>query len=136
MHAQTRTALSRLRLASCQEILTAINLYANPNDTDNPFTRQSEMLTLYPNSSGSENSACMSNSFGIGDWPTTSQGKYEVWVDASVVSAGCQLRFYDAPESDDDWRKDANKYCQGLTYIVTGKVSTAYVELENEFGVS
>lgn len=123
------------QLAHAQDILMTINLY--DNSTVDPFSTQSSQLQLFPRSSGSENSACSSESMQLGNnWPKTAKGKYEVWVDAAGVGDGCQLMFYDAPESDDDWADHDNKYCQGLRYIMTGQVSIAYAELDSQFGVA
>lgn len=128
-------SLSHTPLVTSQQILKTINLYAN--QTVDPFSTQSTQLELLPDGAqGSNSSACMANTVGLGSaWPMTSNGRSMVWIDAlGPVRDGCQLRFYDPPQSDDAWAGDPDKYCQGLTYVVTGKVAMAYVELGSEFG--
>lgn len=125
----------RGQVARAQDVLLTVELY--DNSTVDPFSTQSSRFDIYPRSSGSENSDCSQMSIELGNsWPKTAKGKNEIWVDAGVVGSGCQLMFYDAPESDDDWADQANKYCQGLRYIMTGDVSIAYAELDNTFGVA
>ncbi|KAF7541282.1 hypothetical protein G7054_g695 [Neopestalotiopsis clavispora] len=81
---------------------------------------------------GSEFSGCYSTSIDLPDWPTTDNGKYEVWVDTSSFGEGCSMLFYNLLDSNEE---SNNWPCRSL-YRQVQKSGTPCgdLDLTKEFG--
>lgn len=51
---------------------------------------------------GQEFSGCMEASIDLDGWPTTTNGKYPVWVDTANFGDNCAMLFFNLPGTEEE----------------------------------
>lgn len=108
----SKTALLALAISVARvqaQDFTEVNVFSSstcgsdPNDLE----AQNFELSFVPETDdkGNQYSGCMSASIGLPDWPTTDNGKYDAWVDTSVLGSGCSILFYNLLGSQEEFNK-------------------------------
>lgn len=103
-----------------------------PPDANNLDAYNLELSWSTSSDDKGEYSACQSASIDLPDWPTTDNGKYEVWVDTSSFGEGCSMLFYNLLDSNE---QSNNWPCRSL-YRQVQKSGTPCgdLELTKQFG--
>ncbi|KAK6207297.1 hypothetical protein LQW54_007255 [Pestalotiopsis sp. IQ-011] len=103
-----------------------------PPDANNLDAYNLELSWSTSSDDKGEYSACQSASIDLPDWPTTDNGKYEVWVDTSSLGEGCSMLFYNLLDSNEE---SNNWPCRSL-YRQVQKSGTPCgdLELTKQFG--